>query len=46
MKIVGRIRPTETREIRAEAETYEEALEALKAQVPEGWTLLQVLTER
>lgn len=32
----------ETAEISAEAETYEAAFEALRAQVPDGWQLLGV----
>lgn len=42
MKVVGTIRPTETREIEVDAPSYQEAFELIKAQVPEGWQLLQV----
>ncbi|MGB3414039.1 MAG: hypothetical protein WBA28_04925 [Microbacteriaceae bacterium] len=40
MRIIGTIRPTETKEIEVEAETYTEAYELLKAQIPEGYQLL------
>lgn len=46
IKVVGVISPTEKREIRAEGESYEDARDALKAQVPEGWQLLSIMTER
>lgn len=46
VKVVGVISPVEKREIRAEAEDYEAAHEALKAQVPDGWRLLSILVER
>lgn len=46
VKLSGTIRPTQTEKISAEGESYEEAKAALEAQVPEGWQLLQVLTER
>lgn len=46
VKVVGVMSPTEKREIRAEGESYEDAREALKAQVPEGWQLLSIMTER
>jgi hypothetical protein len=46
VKVVGIIKPVETREIRAEGSTYEEAHEALKGLVPEGWALQSILVER
>lgn len=46
MKLRGTIRPVETKELTAEAESYEEARAKLENQVPEGWQLLQVLVER
>lgn len=38
--------PGQTKEFRAEGEGYEEAKAALQAQVPEGWRLVSVKTER
>jgi hypothetical protein len=46
VKVVGVIKPVEKKEVRAEADTYEEAYEALKAKVPEGWSLQSILVER
>lgn len=46
MKVVGKIQPYEVQEIRAEGDDYEAAKEALEAQVPEGWRLISVMTER
>lgn len=46
VKVVGVISPTEKREIRAEGEDYEAARDALQAQVPEGWRLQSIMTER
>lgn len=46
VKVVGVISPVEKKQIQAEAEDYEAAREALKAQVPEGWQLLSILVER
>lgn len=46
IKVVGTIRPVEKQQIRAEADSYEEAKAALDAQVPEGWELLSIITER
>lgn len=46
VKLRGTIRPVETQEVSAEGDSYEEARQALQAQVPEGWELLQVLVER
>lgn len=46
VKVVGVIQPFETKEIRAEGSEYEEARAALQAQVPEGWRLISVMTER
>lgn len=46
MKVKGLIRPIETRELQAEGENYAAAREALEAQVPEGWLLLSVITDR
>ncbi|NUP74309.1 MAG: hypothetical protein HOQ07_06635 [Sinomonas sp.] len=42
MNVIGTIRPTETRELEVEADSYQDAFELLRAQVPEGWQLLQV----
>jgi hypothetical protein len=42
VKVVGTIRPTQIREIEVDATSYQEAFELIKAQVPEGWQLLQV----
>lgn len=46
VKLRGTIRPVETQELSAEGDSYDEARQALQAQVPEGWELLQVLVER
>ena len=46
VKVKGIMRPIETRELEAEGEDYAAAREALEAQVPEGWLLLQVMTDR
>lgn len=42
MKVIGTIRPNETREIEVEADSYQDAFELIQRQVPEGWQLLQV----
>jgi hypothetical protein len=46
VKVKGVIRPIETRELEAEGENYTAAREALLAQVPEGWQVLSVMTDR
>lgn len=46
VKVKGVIRPIETRELEAEGEDYVAARQALEAQVPEGWLLLSVMTDR
>lgn len=46
VKLVGKIQPFEVQEIRAEGAEYEDAKEALEAQVPEGWRLISIMTER
>lgn len=46
VKLVGVIQPFETQEIRAEGAEYEDAKAALEAQVPDGWRLLSIMTER
>ena len=46
VKLSGTMRPIQTETINAEGDSYESARAALEAQVPEGWQLLQVLTER
>jgi len=46
IKLVGTIQPVETKSIRADGETYEDAREALDAQVPEGWRLISIINER
>jgi hypothetical protein len=46
VKVVGVIKPVEKKEIRAEGADYEEAHEALRALVPEGWALQSILVER
>lgn len=42
MKVIGTIRPNETRTIEVEADSYQEGFELIQQQVPEGWQLLQV----
>jgi hypothetical protein len=46
VKVVGVIQPYETKEIRADGGDYEDAKAALEAQVPEGWRLISIMTER
>jgi hypothetical protein len=46
IKVVGIIKQVEKKEIHAEGEGYEEAHEALKTKVPEGWALQSILVER
>lgn len=46
IKLVGVIQPVEKKTIRVEGETYAEAHAALTAEVPEGWQMISVLTER
>lgn len=46
VKLVATICPTETRTIEAEAEDYDSAKALIQAQVPEGWQILQILTQR
>jgi hypothetical protein len=45
VKVVGIIQPVETKELSAEGESYADARAALEAQVPEGWRLLQIMTQ-
>lgn len=42
MKVIGTIRPTQTHDIEVEADSYQDAFELIRQQVPEGWQLLQV----
>ncbi|GAB2740809.1 hypothetical protein GCM10027090_09900 [Sinomonas soli] len=42
----GTIRPIQTERIEAQADSYDGAKTALEAQVPDGWPLLTILTER
>ncbi|HEX9086514.1 MAG TPA: hypothetical protein VF867_03210 [Arthrobacter sp.] len=46
VKLVGVIQPVEKKSIRAEGDDYEDAREALDAQVPEGWRLISIVNER
>lgn len=46
MRLIGTIRSTVTEQITAEADDYEQAREQLYAQVPEGYELITVLTDR
>jgi len=46
MRLVGVIRPTETKEISAEGDSYDEAKAALEAALPEGWQLLSIRQQR
>jgi hypothetical protein len=39
MKLIAQIRPTETRDLEGEGETYTEARQAIEAKVPDGWTV-------
>jgi hypothetical protein len=39
MKLIAQIRPTETRELAGEGDTYTDAREAIEAQVPDGWVV-------
>ncbi|MET1154188.1 hypothetical protein [Arthrobacter sp.] len=43
---MGVIKPDETKEIHAEGDGYEEAREALRAAIPEGWSLQSIRVER
>ncbi|QOT19327.1 hypothetical protein [Paenarthrobacter sp. YJN-5] len=46
IKVVGVVRPLETKEIHSKGESYEEAHEALRAAIPEGWSLQSIRVER
>lgn len=46
MRVIGTIRSTETERITVEADTYEQAREQLYAQVPEGYELIVIRTDR
>lgn len=46
VKVLGVIKPVETKEVHAEGGSYEEAREALRAAVPEGWSLQSIRVER
>lgn len=45
VKVIGVIRPKETREIAAEADRYSDAYAVLQASLPEGWSLQSVRIE-
>lgn len=45
-KLIGVIRTTETRQITVEVDERSEAIEMLRAQVPEGYQLLAVRREK
>ncbi|WP_197062010.1 hypothetical protein [Sinomonas humi] len=46
VRVSGTIRPLQTEQIEAQGETCDDVEAALEAQVPEGWQLLRILTER
>lgn len=46
MRIVGTIRPVETKAIEVNASSYEEGQRLIQAEVPEGWQLLSWRIER
>ncbi|WP_168223205.1 hypothetical protein [Pseudarthrobacter sp. NIBRBAC000502770] len=46
MKVIGVLRSTEIGTIEVEAASYEEGRAQLDAQVPEGWQLQAVRTEK
>jgi hypothetical protein len=46
IKLVGTIQPVEKRQIHAEGADYEAARAALDAEVPEGWQLISISTDR
>lgn len=46
MKVIGVIRSTQTQTIEIEAASYEEGRAQLDAQIPEGWQLQSVRTEK
>lgn len=46
MRLIGTIRSTATEQITTEADDYDKAREQLDAQVPEGYELISVLTDR
>ena len=46
MKVIGIIRSKETKAIEVEAASYEEGRAQMDAQVPEGWQLQAVRTEK
>ena len=43
---IGVLRSTDTQTIEVEAASYEEGLAQLSAQIPEGWQLQHVRTEK
>ena len=46
VKVIGTLRSTETKTIEIEAASYEEGRAQLDAQIPEGWQLQNVRTEK
>ena len=46
MRFIGTIRPAATEQIIAEADTYEEGRRLLDEQLPEGYDLLSIRTEK
>ena len=46
VKIIGVVRSTETKTIEIEASSYEEGRAQLTEQIPEGWQLQNIRTEK
>jgi hypothetical protein len=46
MRVIGTIRSTATDRIVVEADDYEQAREKLTAQIPEGYDLIAIRTDR
>lgn len=46
MRVIGTIRPSTTERITVEADSYEEARELLNEQVPDGYDLIAIRTDR
>ncbi|AHB31638.1 hypothetical protein ArV2_gp27 [Arthrobacter phage vB_ArS-ArV2] len=46
MKVIGVIRSKETQTIEIEATSYEEGRAQMDAQIPEGWELQTIRTEK
>lgn len=46
MKVIGVLRSTETKTVEVDAASYEEGRAQLDAQVPDGWQLQHVRTEK